>query len=347
MENRAHALAAGLFLLLLSAAALVAVMWFRGDHVARRTVVVVTRESISGLNVKAPVRLRGVDVGKVESIDFDPADARQILIGLQINASAPLTRGTYAQLGFQGVTGLSFVALADTGSDQRALPEDDTPGAAPPRIALQPTLFDQLANAGPRLIGNASEASRRVNEWLSDGNREQIEHALARLNASLAEVNRLLVALQPAARMLPDLVRDADAGTRRAGQVLSTAQDALAQAQPALAHLDGTLQGFERLARDADGLTGELRGRTVLLDQLGSAAAQIETTTRHLDATLGGTPGTATPLLPELTHASQALSATARQLQEQPQSLIFGPVAVPPGPGEAGFDRQSHAGALP
>lgn len=338
MENRAHALAAGLFLLLLGAVALATVMWFRGDHIERRALIVVTRESIAGLNVKAPVKLRGVEVGKVESIAFDPADARQILIGLQVNASAPLTRGTYAQLGYQGVTGLAFVALADSGNDQRPLAAVAGDASGAPRIDLRPTLLDQIADAGPRLLTGADEATRRVNAVLSDPNRAQLEHALAALGTALDEVNQLLAALKPAAQAAGPLLVHLDQASRDADAVLAASAERLDALRAPLARLDRAVQDFDQLAVDGAALSRELQARSAQIDRLGSAAAQLETTTRHLDRALGASePAGTAPLLPELVRTSQALTALAHQLGEQPQSLLFGRPPTVPGPGEAGF----------
>ena len=69
MENRAHALAAGLFTLLLGIGVLLAAQWFSRDNYEKVQYTLVSNHSVSGLNVQAAVRLRGVEVGKVESID--------------------------------------------------------------------------------------------------------------------------------------------------------------------------------------------------------------------------------------------------------------------------------------
>ena len=113
MENRAHAIAAGLFLLVMGLALALVVAWFQGDRVQPIRHVVVSRTGVAGLNLKAPVKLRGVEVGKVEAIGFDPADPRQVLITIAVDPKAPITRGTVAKLALQGITGLSFVDLQD------------------------------------------------------------------------------------------------------------------------------------------------------------------------------------------------------------------------------------------
>jgi phospholipid/cholesterol/gamma-HCH transport system substrate-binding protein len=105
MENKAHALAAGIFTVVLGAAVLLAAMWFSGDTREKVPFVIESHYPVTGLNEQAAVRYRGVGIGKVTSIEFDPRDPRIILIGISVDRSVTLTRGTYAELRYQGVTG--------------------------------------------------------------------------------------------------------------------------------------------------------------------------------------------------------------------------------------------------
>ena len=84
MENRAHALAAGLFTLLLGIGVLIAAQWFSRDNYEKVQYTLVSNHSVSGLNVQASVRLRGVEVGKVDVIEFDGDDPRNILIKINV-----------------------------------------------------------------------------------------------------------------------------------------------------------------------------------------------------------------------------------------------------------------------
>lgn len=312
MENKAHALAAGLFLLLLGLALAASVAWFQGDRTERVRYTVVARSGVPGLNLKAPVKLRGVEVGYVETIGFDPADPRQILVGIAVDAAAPVSTSTYAQLGLQGVTGLSFVGLEE--ADAQAALQRAAPGA---RLALRPTLLDRLAESGPGLIAGFAETAARLNALLSDDNRAQLGKTLAGLQQAADDTSKLMATLQPAARELPALLKDADVAAQRAQTALTR---------------------IEALAADGQLLAQDLKSRARALDDLQAAAVQVQATSRNLElALVGETSPRTRPVLADVSAASRSIERAADALGEQPQSLIFGRGAQPPGPGEAGF----------
>ena len=109
MESRAHAIVAGLFTVLLGISVILAALWFSRENYDHVTYVLESRHSVSGLNPQAPVRLRGVPIGKVQSIEFDDEHPSLILITIVVKGGSRITRGTYAQLGAQGITGTSYV----------------------------------------------------------------------------------------------------------------------------------------------------------------------------------------------------------------------------------------------
>jgi len=315
MENKAHALATGLFVLLLGAALVAVILWFRDDRGDTQSFTVVTRAGVPGLNVKAPVKLRGVQVGKVDAIRFDPAEPKQILVDIEVDADAPIAAGTTAKLGYQGITGLSFIDLYDG-------PEPGDPKQSvltTRRIALAPSFFDQLQDVGPKLAASALQTMERIQRVLSDSNQQQLSQTLVQLNQASAGLNELVHELRPTAQALPSLVKNAD------GLVIAGRQ---------------TLGNVDTLAKQGGELVEEYKGKAVAIDQLGDAAVQLQRTLRRVELSLVGS--TDKPrqraVLDDLSQAARALERAAQRIGDQPQSLILGPKPGEPGPGESGFD---------
>ena len=61
MENKAHAMIAGLFTIAMLAIAVLAAIWFNRDREVRVPYQIATRLSVPGLNPQAAVRYRGLD----------------------------------------------------------------------------------------------------------------------------------------------------------------------------------------------------------------------------------------------------------------------------------------------
>jgi phospholipid/cholesterol/gamma-HCH transport system substrate-binding protein len=202
MENRAYALAAGLFTLLLAAALVAAGLWFRRDDVRFAQYEVTTTSSVTGLKTEAAVRYRGVDVGRVEAIRIEPGVSGRIHIRVGVQEDTPITKSTYAQLGYQGVTGLAYLSLNDDGSSSELLKPT---GRDPPRIALRPSIFD----SGLDLVSSGSELTGRMNELLNEENRKLVNRMLTGIEQASRQTAMLAERLQPGVQEVPALVADA------------------------------------------------------------------------------------------------------------------------------------------
>ena len=192
MENRAYALAAGSFTLLLAAALVAAGLWFRRDDVRFAQYLVTTTSSVTGLKTEAPVRYRGVDVGRVEAIRIEPGVSGRIHIRIGVQEDTPITKSTYAQLGYQGVTGIAYVSLNDDGTSSELLKAG---GREPPRIDLRPSVFDSSLD----LVAAVNELSGRMNDLLNDENRRLVTRVLGGIERASRQTGELAERLQPGA----------------------------------------------------------------------------------------------------------------------------------------------------
>jgi phospholipid/cholesterol/gamma-HCH transport system substrate-binding protein len=163
MENKSHALAAGTFVLLVLALLVALAVWLTRDSRALRLYELSSPGAVTGLQPQASVRFKGVNVGKVTSIGFDPLQPSQVLIRIAVDEQAPITSATFAMLGFQGVTGLAFVQLDDSGEPGRSLL---TTREQPARIPMRPSLLSNLSDQGQRILSQFEVTSRHLNELL-------------------------------------------------------------------------------------------------------------------------------------------------------------------------------------
>ncbi len=307
MENRSHALMTGFFTLTLLAAAILLGIWFNRDRTERDPYLIATTLSIPGLNPQAAVRYRGLEVGKVDEIDFDSKVAGQILIHLSIDPETPVTRTTYATLGYQGVTGIAYVQLDD---EQVGSPLLGTSKKKPSQIPLQPGLFDQLEKRGKAILSKAEQVADRMNSLLDGDNRQAMVQAFTDVSETARAYRELPAKLQPTLDKLPTLVQQAN----------------------------GTLASVNRLADDAKGITSSLQGPDGAIARLNNTVDRVGLS---LETVAGGIELETLPNINALTDETRSSMRSVRRamntLNDRPQSILFGNSETPPGPGEPGF----------
>ncbi|MBN8449436.1 MAG: MCE family protein [Candidatus Accumulibacter sp.] len=302
MENRAHALAAGLFTLLLGVSVALAIWWFGGNHDATTEYTVVTRNNVTGLSLQGQVRYRGIRVGKVQSIGLDPKDGQNILIRISVDSTVPVTRATTAKLGYQGVTGIAHILLEDKGEDPTPLRGDD---GEPPRIGMQSSLIEELSEVGGATLRQARDFLASANQVLDGENRQKLARILTNLEATTGNSNEL--ALQLRQLLAPENLRLLQA-------TLTHAERAAGEATPLLVDARRLVVRLQAVSDKLDLLIGDPSpaGIGALAPRLNELGADLSASSRQLNRVL-------------------------QMLEESPQSLFFGPRQQAPGPGEAGF----------
>jgi phospholipid/cholesterol/gamma-HCH transport system substrate-binding protein len=311
MENKAHALAAGIFVTVVTALLVALAAWLTRDTGERHVYEISTREAVTGLQSQATVRYRGVDVGKVDTIGFDPKAPGNVLVRMEIDKDAPMNRETFATLSFQGVTGLAFVQLDDNGKPAPPLAPDD---ASPPRIPLKPGLLAKLTEHGEKILDQVEDATKRINRLLGDDNQKRFASTLDHLDTAAASAGALAQRL------------DATVATR---------------VDPALAETTRTMQSVQRSA-DQIGRTANEFGETARrlnakdgpVDRLAEGTAALS---HSADTFNAATLPRINRVADETSRAVRQLGRAANSIGEHPQSLLYGTGRVPPGPGEAGF----------
>ncbi|MEW6687877.1 MAG: MlaD family protein, partial [Pseudomonadota bacterium] len=240
MESRAFALVTGVFVLGIAACILLWAQWLARVPVERTAYRVVSTVPVSGLNPEAQVRYRGMGVGRVKDIGLDARDPRRILIDIEVDNAIPVTRGTYAQLGMEGITGISYVHLLDDYRDMQPAPKGPD-GLA--ELPLRPSLIDMLSDSAEGAVRDARELMASLNALMTPENRK-------RLDSALASLDRITANLQAASERMPVVLERAEAWL---------AEDNRRLARGTLQHVDEAARSLPELAQETRRLVQDAR----------------------------------------------------------------------------------------
>jgi len=305
VERQSHAFIAGLFVILLGIGAIAGALWLKPDKgPARLPIELLTTHSVVGLKVDAPVRFRGVDVGRVDSISFDPQHSGQIRVRIAVDPAAPIMRSTYGKLSYQGITGVAFIQLdEDSAKSSEPLPLSSVKVA---QMELQASVLERAEGDVRDVLLKAARVATRVEELLSEQNQKRLVALLDSFEQTAERYGTLAQHLEPSVQALPGLLQQATRTAQRA---------------------QGAVDSVAKLADDTD-------RKLIVLDTLGAAAQQVGRAAADLHK---DTLPRVNALIDQVSVDARELKRTLHQANVRPQSFIFGLQPSPPGPGEPGF----------
>lgn len=325
MENKSHAIVSGVFVLLAAALLTALVFWLTRDTTVRRDYDIFSREAVIGLQPQAAVRFKGVPVGRVTSIEL--AQGAQVRIRIAVDERVPVSTATYATLGFQGITGLSFIQLEDDASVAAPAPVETTVDQVA-RLPLRTNMVARLSEQGAAILGQLETTAQRVNALLAPANQQVLVRSVQQVGEAAAAMAQL--AQQTQGLMAPT----SDALATQLPRVVQDSSATLAALRQATEKLGASADAVRLSADEYRRVAQRLSERGGALEQLQHSAQALQQTTRVLQGSVLPRVGKG---VEEGTRAARQLGAAAQTVGEQPQSLLWGKPAPAPGPGESGF----------
>ena len=315
MDNKFSYAVVGAFVLALGAVLIVGVLWLAAGGTGKKRYEpyeAIFKESVSGLNLNAPVKYLGVDVGKVREIQLDPRNPQQVHLRLEIERGTPVKRDTEAVLRTQGLTGIAYVELS--GGSPDSPPLEAPPDGGLPTIPSKPSLATRIENVLTTVLGNIDRTA--VEPELDPRRREP-----RRVQGDARRRLRTRARARGAARGDGGRHRRrrTDDREHRAGERRARAADGAHRRQRRRDREDGRRSAARRATVDR---AGAAVGRAA--DTAASGVRQINAETLpELER-----------LMAELDSLAASLRRLADQTERDPSSLILGPRNLAPGPGE-------------
>jgi phospholipid/cholesterol/gamma-HCH transport system substrate-binding protein len=291
-----------------------AIVWLAGaaDRFAYQTYTIYFKQqSLDGLAVGSPVKMRGIKVGVVDSYRFkkDKEDDEAVGVTARISEGVPVHAGAQAYIKRNLVTGIATIEI-NNGRSEEALLIEPPPGESYPVIAEGRSDIDKVATAVSKLAVNGAQALEKMNTLLSDENQRAFSQTLANLD----ELSSHLAANKHSLETVVQGIHDASDEFRLAGASIS---QAATRAEGSIVSVGG----------NAD---AALKEAVVAMNKLQLDANLITERVQQLAET-----GTL-----ELTNVSRDVRTsadaltTAGQHLSNPRAILFGPGQQQLGPGE-------------
>ena len=300
----------GAFVLALGATLVAVVLWLASGGAFQKKYDLyhaIANESVAGLNLNAPVKNNGVDVGQVRDITLDAANPERVILLLAIERGTSIKEDTVAVLKTQGLTGIAYVELS--GSTRDSPPLGLLAGNAYPVIRTKPSLGARLENVLTDVLAKLDSTSNNLNAMLGEGNRTALKSALA----DIAVVARTVAVRKDAL----------DSSLVQAEKTFRNTASASAQIAPVIERLGRSADAIEKMGNDFSQTSASA---TKAVDAVGADVSRFTANTL--------------PELQQLLSELGALTTSLRRLSEQterdPRGLLFGRKPVANGPGETG-----------
>jgi len=187
MVTRSQKIRLGVFVLLASVLLAGMVVVLLGSTLGQQTDLYSTRfeESVSGLEVGAPVKYHGVRVGTVDAIKINPDDVSEVVVTLTLEHGTPIKEDSLVVLNTMGITGLRFLEI--TGGT------DETPFLAPgDEIPSGPSLISRLTGKADVITEKIELLVNNMVELTGEEEREQLRTVMADVQETMASARRII-----------------------------------------------------------------------------------------------------------------------------------------------------------
>lgn len=311
METEGRYTLVGMLVLLVASLMTLAILWLVGaaDTIAYQNYTIYfKKQSLDGLAVGGPVKMRGIDVGTVADFDFVSNRDEAVAVVARVDADLDIHQGAVAYVKRNLVTGIAAIEIVNGPKAAPVL--EAAPGERYPLIAEGSSDIDKVAVTLAKLADSGEAIMEQMSLVLSEKNQRALSQALANLNTLSAQLAADKNGL-----------KDVLVGVREASDEFRIASANIGQATT---RVEGSLVG---VANNAD---IALKEAVVSMEKLQRDASQISASIQQLSDT--GTLEMAR-LSSDVRTTSDALTTTGQRLSD-PRAILFGPAKQQLGPGE-------------
>jgi len=274
-------------------------------------------ESVLGLNLEAPVKYRGINVGKVTDIRINPKNSEQVEVQVTILKSTPIKENTVARLTAQGITGLSYINLN--------LGQNNAPklvakaGEEYPVIQTVPSFFENFEQSLGSVSGKLSRTLGKTEELLGENNQRNIAIILKRTANVSTKLDLLLddktmLSLQKSAKNIESITKKMDTVIPNINKLV-----------------DKSVQWQDSISASFSSIMNSYLGIRAAMDEIKRAVASGEFNIKEISSEVVPTMNTTFIQMQELMIRVEGL---LDQYKRSPSDILYKEEAVKKAPGE-------------
>ncbi len=320
MNNKTNYAAVGLFVITGFIAMILFIYWLvrPTDEMEMKKYVIYFNESVLGLNLDAPVKYRGITVGKVVKLGINPKNSEQVRVVISVNKDTPIKTSTVAKLTAQGITGLSYINLS-LGDKNSPLLTKVPPGEKYPVIKSVPSFFESFQTSFGHIYNKVAHTLDQIEVLLSEENQKELHGVLHESRLFMSKLNKVMN--EKTIRHMQNTMQNIDSITAQADKAMPDVHNLV---RNSVAWERGTLKAFEKITQSYIKIQKTS-------DKIGEAVARgdfnLRAMTSEFIPALNKSLNTLNGVLSEL-------RVTIKEYKESPRDILFKEVQEKKGPGE-------------
>ncbi len=310
MYNKINYTVVGIFVLLLSAGMIWFAFWLArwGLQDEYDVYKIEIHESVSGLSKDARVKIRGVDVGRVQSIRINPENIEAVEIFLEIKKGTPIKEDMVAHTQMFGVTGLLSIEIDGGTNEAKTLKPTKT---YIPLIQTKTSYVTRVSESIGDIADSLSEFLAQTKKLISDKNIQAIENTLDHVEKITSRGEALEI------KVIDSLT-----------QLDQTLQELRGSMKDITHSFDGATKDFASMKEKINPLSEELLTTAKRFDGL---MFKVE---KSLDRGDYNIKNILEPVLVDIQILSAQINDLAQQLKQSPSDVLFKARKPLKGPGE-------------